>query len=161
MLCKYTETFNTTSDISKSYKLKRLLVRRWVAHKALRWNVFFGLMSMQCSLLWPFWVASFIKGRVKQACFNLYDPNQSQSLFMHFLSFGLYILLKTKSLKVAWPQKYGLSALESTWLVAGTFKPKVIKGVCIWNWNYWSVLRQCKWKLSCTFTVFKIHSLYF
>ena len=32
----------------------------------------FDLMSMQCSLLWPFWVASFIKGRVKQACFNLY-----------------------------------------------------------------------------------------
>ena len=32
----------------------------------------FGLMSMQCSLLWPFWVASFIKGRVIQACFNLY-----------------------------------------------------------------------------------------
>ena len=54
------------------YKLKRLLAGWWVEQKPLRWNVWFGLMSMQCSLLWPFWGASFIKGRVKQACFNMY-----------------------------------------------------------------------------------------
>ena len=32
----------------------------------------FCLMRMQCSLLCPFWVASSIKGEVKQSCFNLY-----------------------------------------------------------------------------------------
>ena len=31
---------------------------------------------MQCSLLWPFWVASFIKGQVKEACFNLYGETR-------------------------------------------------------------------------------------
>ena len=32
----------------------------------------FCLMHMQCSFLWPFWVAPSIKGRVNQASFNLY-----------------------------------------------------------------------------------------
>ena len=34
--------------------------------------VCFCLMHMQRSLLCPFWVACFIKGQVKQTCFNLY-----------------------------------------------------------------------------------------
>ena len=40
--------------------------------KKLRDEMFcFCLMHTKCSLLRPFWVASFIKGQVKQACFNL------------------------------------------------------------------------------------------
>ena len=37
----------------------------------------FCLMRMYCSLLWPFWVASFTKGRVKKACFNLYGCSKN------------------------------------------------------------------------------------
>ena len=36
----------------------------------------FCLMHMQCSLLCTFWVASSIKGEVKQTCLNLYAERQ-------------------------------------------------------------------------------------
>ena len=47
--------------------------REKVPQKAFRWNVlgfFSSSMHMQCSLLCPFWVAYFIIGKVKQACFG-------------------------------------------------------------------------------------------
>ena len=69
-----TQLWATYFYYSHAYKLKRWLKSRWVAQQeALRWNVCFCLMHIQCSFLWPFWVAPSIKGRVKQACFNLYE----------------------------------------------------------------------------------------
>ena len=49
---------------------KRCVEACKVALKALRWNVLFSLMHMQCSFLDPFWVASFTKGVLKQTRFD-------------------------------------------------------------------------------------------
>ena len=61
-------------------------------------------------------------------------PNQSKSLFMHFSRFELYTLLETKTLKVA-----GCTEIRNVTVyrpLASIFKPKTIKGSCVWNWNY-------------------------
>ena len=48
-----------------SAHFSKRFVEPWkVALKALRWNVLFYMMENQCSLLYPFWVASFMKGQV-------------------------------------------------------------------------------------------------
>ena len=52
--------------------LKRCLEACKVAQKALRWNGFLCTCSA-CSFLCPFWVASSIKGMLKQTCFDTCD----------------------------------------------------------------------------------------
>ena len=64
---------NLTSQVA-TYKYRKGLQKFVGLRKKLCDEMFcFSSMHMQCSLLDPFWLASFIKGMLKQTCFDTCD----------------------------------------------------------------------------------------
>ena len=86
--------------------------------------VCFCLMHMQRSLLCPFWVACFIKGQVKQTCFNLYGERGGKGMRRVFF----FVLIPTTTLET------NFTAID--------YCPEMTLSICyIWlrKINYWII----------------------
>ena len=80
--------------------------------------VCFGLMHVQRSLICPFWVACFIKGQVKQTCFNLYEAILKATTF------------DTQACHWTWVQKFIPTfcwILQSMEKIVSTFKTTLLE----------------------------------